>query len=198
MLALDTPFMIVTGLLTGLVFGFLLQRGGVTRYATILNQFLFRDFTVLKVMLTAIVTGAIGIWGMRALGMDVGLHVKSATLVPVVAGGLLFGVGMAVLGYCPGTGIAALGDGSRHAIPGLLGMIVGGGLFAELYPAIQEGFMALGELTRTPEGGSATNKLTAVDLTGLAPWWFIGGLLVVAVVVFLVVERIEAGRGRPA
>jgi len=195
--AFDTPFMIVTGILTGLAFGFLLQRGGVSRYAVILDQFLFRDFTVLKTMLTAIVTGAIGIWGMRAAGMDVGLSVKSATFGPVIVGGLLFGVGMAVLGYCPGTGVAALGDGSRHAIPGLLGMVVGGGLFAELFPVIQEGFMKLGEITR-PAGEGATSKLTAVDLTGLAPWWFIGGLLVVAIVVFLIVERIEAARGRPA
>ena len=82
MLAFDTPFMIVTGLLAGLAFGFLLQRGGVTRYSVILNQFLFRDFTVLKVMLTAIVTGAVGIWGMRAMGMDVAMSVKKAPGTP--------------------------------------------------------------------------------------------------------------------
>ena len=188
---------ILAGLFTGLVFGFLLQRGGVTRYGTIVNQFLFRDFTVLKVMLTAIVTGAVGIWGMRAMGMDISISVKSAAMGPVVVGGLLFGVGMAVLGYCPGTGMAALGDGSRHAIPGLLGMIVGGGLFAELFPAIQSGFMKLGYITREMDG-TVTDKLTAVDVTGLAPWWFIGGLTVVAIVVFVLIERIEAGRARAA
>jgi uncharacterized membrane protein YedE/YeeE len=188
---------ILAGLFTGLVFGFLLQRGGVTRYGTIVNQFLFRDFTVLKVMLTAIVTGAVGIWGMRAMGMDISISVKSAAMGPVVVGGLLFGVGMAVLGYCPGTGMAALGDGSRHAIPGLLGMIVGGGLFAELFPAIQSGFMKLGDITREIDG-TVTDKLTAVDVTGLAPWWFIGGLVVVAIVVFVLIERIEAGRARAA
>jgi uncharacterized membrane protein YedE/YeeE len=192
-----SPTGIITGIVTGLVFGFLLQRGGVTRYTTIVNQFLFRDFTVLKVMLTAIVVGAVGIYGMRAAGMDVGLHVKSAALVPVIVGGLLFGVGMAVLGYCPGTGAAAIGDGSRHAIPGLLGMIVGGGLFAEFFPAIQKGFMKLGDVTREVNG-STTDKLTATDLTGLAPWWFIAGLLVFSVVVFVLIERLEAGRRRLA
>mgnify|MGYP004136876501 CR=1 FL=1 len=59
---LDTPFMIVAGLLTGVVFGVLLQKAHVTRYEVIVGQFLFKDFTVLKVMLTAIVVGAVGVF----------------------------------------------------------------------------------------------------------------------------------------
>ena len=64
----DPPMLIVYGLVVGLVFGFLLQKGGVTRYQVIVGQFLLKDFTVLKVMLTAIVTGAVGIYGMRRSG----------------------------------------------------------------------------------------------------------------------------------
>ena len=119
MFDLASSQMIVYGLLAGFVFGFLLQKGGVTRYRVILGQFLLKDFTVLKVMFTAIVVGAVGIWGMRSAGMDFPMHVKNAAILANIVGGLIFGVGMAVLGYCPGTGIAAIGDGSRHAIPGL-------------------------------------------------------------------------------
>ena len=69
----DTPVLVIGGVLTGLFFGFLLQKGHVTRYNVIVGQFLFADFTVLKIMLTAIVTGAIGIYAMYGAGMIAGL-----------------------------------------------------------------------------------------------------------------------------
>ena len=184
---LASPLTIVYGLLTGLVFGFLLQRGGVTRYNVIVGQFLLKDFTVLKVMLTAIVVGAIGIWGMRAMGMDVPLHIKGATLAANAVGGLIFGVGMAVLGYCPGTGIAALGDGSRHAWAGVLGMFAGGAGFAYTYPALKDNLLQYADVTVTLAGKS-TDKITFADVSGLSPWWFIAGLAVVAVVIFVLLE----------
>lgn len=189
----DSPLMIVYGLLTGLVFGLLLHKAGVTRYQTILGQFLFKDFTVLKVMLTAIVTGAIGIWGMRAMGLDVPLHIKGATLVANVVGGLIFGVGMAVLGFCPGTGAAALGDGSRHAWPGLLGMFAGGTAFAYAYPFMKDNLLKAGDLVVTL-GDKTSDKITFADVSGLSPWWFIAGLAVVALVVFAAVEWLAPKR----
>ena len=188
MYSIDSWQMILFGIITGLVFGFLLQKAHVTRYQVILGQFLMKDFTVLKVMFTAIVVGAIGIWGMRAMGMNVPLQIKSATLVPNIVGGAIFGVGMALLGYCPGTGVAAIGDRSRHAIPGLIGMVVGGGIFAELYPSIQQTLMKSGDVI-LGEGEAATDKITLADLTALSPWWFIAGLAVVAVVIFLLLEK---------
>ena len=181
--------MIVYGVITGLIFGFLLHKGGVTRYNVIVGQFLFRDFTVLKVMLTAIVVGAVGIWGLRAAGMDIPLHLKSATLVANVVGGLIFGVGMAVLGFCPGTGVAAIGDGSRHAIPGLLGMFVGGAAFAYAYPALKDTVLLKGADVVVTLGDKQTDKVTFADVSGLSPWWFIAGLAVVAVGVFVLIER---------
>ena len=178
---------IAYGVFTGLVFGFLLQRGGVTRYRVIVGQFLFADFTVLKVMLTAIVVGAVGIWGMRSMGLDVPLHIKSAVLVTNILGGLFFGVGMVLLGYCPGTGVAALGDGSRHAWPGLLGMFAGGAAFAFVYPHIKDNLMKAGSLTATV-ADKTTNKLTLADVSGLSPWWFIAAIAAGALVVFVILE----------
>ncbi len=187
MYSFDTPFMIFTGILTGLVFGFLLQKAAVTRYQTILGQFLFKDFTVLKVMLTAIVVGSIGIWTMHSFGW-VELHIKPATLVPNIVGGLIFGVGMALLGFCPGTGIAALGDGARHAWPGLLGMLVGGAIYAETYHLLKDGFLKMGTIT-AEVAGESTNKVTLSDVSHLSPWLYVVGLAVIAIVVFVLIER---------
>lgn len=190
-----SPQMIVYGVLTGLVFGFLLQKGGVTRYQVIIGQFLFKDFTVLKVMLTAIVTGAIGIYGMRAMGMDFPLHIKPAAMAPVLVGGLIFGVGMALLGFCPGTGMAALGDGARDAWPGVIGMLVGGGVFAAFYPSIQNGFMKAWTLS-AEVAGKTSNKITLAELSHVSTWVYVIGVAVLAIVVFVLIEKF--GPKRPA
>ncbi|MFI4859840.1 MAG: YeeE/YedE thiosulfate transporter family protein [Phycisphaerales bacterium JB063] len=170
---------LLLGGLTGLVFGFLLQKGKVTRYETIVGQFLLRDFTVLKVMLTAMAVGAVGIYGMLQLGMIDGLHLKSAQVVNNVAGGLIFGVGMAVLGYCPGTGVAAIGDGARDAVPGVLGMLVGAALFAEVSPWVGRVLAPIGDW----------GKITFADVTGLSPWVFVAVLVAGAVAVFLLMRK---------
>lgn len=175
------PTTILMGGVVGFLFGFLLQKGGVTRYNVIVGQFMFKDFTVLKIMLTAVMVGSVGIYGMRALGFDIDLHVKTTALLGNVLGGLIFGVGMAVLGYCPGTAVAAIGEGSRHAIAGVLGMIVGAGLFAEAYPWIKSNILSVGNL----------GKVTFVDLTGFSPWFFIAGLLVAGICGLASLERWE-------
>lgn len=175
------PSIILMGGITGFLFGFLLQKGGLTRFNVIVGQFLLKDFTVLKTMMTAIIVGSIGIYGMRALGLDIGLHVKTTALLGNALGGLIFGVGMVVLGYCPGTAVAAIGEGSKHALPGVLGMIVGAGLFAEIYPWIKTNILVVGNL----------GKVTLPDVTGFSPWWFIISLLIVAIVGFVALERWE-------
>lgn len=118
------------GLSFGVVFGFLLQKGGVARYEVLMGQFFLTDFTVVKVMLTAIVVGMIGVFGLRAVGR-VKLHVKPTRYAANVVGGLLFGVGMGMLGYCPGTGAAALGQGSLDALAGMVGLVAGSYVYAE-------------------------------------------------------------------
>jgi hypothetical protein len=175
------PKTIALGALTGLIFGFLLQKGGVTRYNVIVNQFRFRDFTVLKTMLTAIVVGSIGVYGMLQAGMIPGLSVKAAELAMNAGGGLIFGVGMVLLGYCPGTALAAVGQGSRDAIVGIVGALVGAVLYTESYPF----------LSRTVEPVAKFGKITLPEITHLSPWVLIGGLAAVAVGVFLWIERAE-------
>ena len=174
-----SPGILLAGAATGLVFGFLLQKGGVTRFNVIVGQFLLRDFTMLKVMLTATIVGGIGIYGMRGAGMDFAMHVKSTALLANALGGLIFGGGMALLGYCPGTGVAALGDGSRHAIPGLLGMLFGAAIYAEVYPWVKAHVLTVGAL----------GKVTLADMSGIAPYWLLLALAAVAVAGFGLLKR---------
>jgi uncharacterized membrane protein YedE/YeeE len=175
---------LLLGALTGLVFGFLLQKGGLTRFRVIVGQFLLRDFTMLKVMLTAMIVGGVGIYAMRAGGMDVALHIKSTTVLGNVVGGLLFGAGMALLGYCPGTGIAALGDGSRHAWAGVLGMLAGAAVYAEAYPWVKANLLGVGDY----------GPQTLPEATGISTWIYFAALLAAALVGFRALRSLEARR----
>ena len=123
------------GLLSGLVFGFLLQKGGLTEYDVVLAQLVLTDFTVVKVMLSAILVGMIGVFVMRWRGL-VRLQIKPGSMGSTVLGGIIFGVGFAILGYCPGTAAAAFGAGAVDALVGMIGIVIGAGIFARLYPAL--------------------------------------------------------------
>lgn len=164
----------------GFIFGFLLQRGRVANYDVIVNQFRLRDFTVLKVMLTAIVVGGIGVLALRYLG-HASYHIKPANMLGVVLGSAIFGAGMVLYGYCPGTGIAAIATGSVHALVGFVGMLAGGILYALSFRWVSEHILNV----------AALGKLRLPDVTGLPDWgWFLI-LAAVALVVFVVIDRIN-------
>lgn len=136
---------LVWGLMFGIVFGFLLQKGGATKYDVIVGQLLLTDFTVLKIMLSAVLTGMIGIYLMKTLGW-VELYPKSGSIGKNIIGGLIFGIGFALLGYCPGTIAGAVGNGYLDAIVGgLAGILIGAGLFAALYLRLSQGILNKGD-----------------------------------------------------
>lgn len=143
------------GLVFGVVFGFLLQKGGVAKYHILIGVLILEDFTVIKVMLSAIIVGMIGIFAMYRLGM-VELHLKPTRYVANILGGLLFGVGFALIGYCPGTGAAALGQGNYDAIGGVLGLMAGSYLYAE----------ASATLSRSIEKWGDRGEMTLPELVG--------------------------------
>jgi hypothetical protein len=166
--------------LLGAVFGVLLHRGGVACHAVIVNQFRFRDFTVLKIMLTAIVVGGVGVLALNTAGLA-NAHIKATHLLGVVLGAGIFGVGMVTLGYCPGTAIAAAAAGSVHALVGLAGAIVGGVLYAFSFPWIAAKILPVGAL----------GKVRLPDVTGVPAWLWFTGLAIGAVLLFRVIERHE-------
>lgn len=112
----------------------------MTNYNVILRQLLLRDFTVVKIMLTAVMTGMIGIYLMKEFSL-VKLHPKSFYLKGIVAGGIIFGIGFAFLGYCPGTAAGALGTGSLHAFFGIIGILLGTEIFSVVYPSVKKSLM---------------------------------------------------------
>ena len=172
------PGGLALALLIGLAFGFLLHRGRVTSCDVIENQFRLEDHTVLKVMLTAIIVGGVGVM----LLVDGGFAKyapKDANLLGVAIGAVLFGVGMVFYGYCPGTGLAAIATGSIHALVGALGMIAGGILFALSFDWVKANILTVG----------AYGKIRLPDITGIsAPVWF-AGLTVLALAFFVWAER---------
>ncbi len=136
---------LVLGLCMGVVFGFLLQKGGVTVYDVIIGQLILEDFTVLKIMLAAVVVGMPGVYLLRSLGLAE-LHPKPGSIGSTIVGGLLFGVGFALLGYCPGTVAGAVGQGSLDALlGGVVGALIGAWVFAAAYPTLQDKILNKGD-----------------------------------------------------
>ena len=169
------------GLLFGLAFGFLLQKGGVAKYHVLIGVLLLEDFTVIKVMLSAIVVGMIGIFGLFSLGL-VKLHVKPTRYAANILGGLLFGIGFALLSYCPGTGAAALGQGNFDALAGVFGFMAGSYLYAEVS----------GLLGRTVLKWGDRGKLMLPELVRMSPATFVLIFAPLLVTVLVVLERFTA------
>jgi hypothetical protein len=167
---------LILGLIAGIFFGFLLQKGGVTRYSVILGQLLLKDFTVVKIMLSAVIIGTLGIHFLRSLGL-VQLHPKPGSFGTSVMGGLIFGVGFATLGYCPGTIAGAVGQGSLDAlVGGVAGILLGAGIFASLYHRLQKATLIKGDF----------GELTLPQLLKVNPWVVvIPAVILLAAILFL-------------
>lgn len=133
------------GLVTGLAFGALLQRGRLARYESIIGQLLGNDGRVLKAMGTAVAVGGVGFEALRRRG-HARPDLKPMKVGGVAGGAALFGSGLALLGYCPGTSVAAVGEGHRDALAGVLGMLAGAGAFVALYPKLAPLLDAGGDL----------------------------------------------------
>lgn len=116
--------------LFGMIFGFLLQKAGVAKYHVLIGQLTLEDFTVLKVMLSAIITAMIGL-RILSKSNQVKLHIKPLQPLANIGGGVIFGAGFALAGFCPGTGAAALGQGDFETLFYIAGMIIGSYLYAE-------------------------------------------------------------------
>jgi hypothetical protein len=124
-------------LIFGFLFGSIIQTAKLNKYNTISGMARLEDFTVAKAIAVAVGLGAI------LLSIEVGLgfatwHVKPILLVGIIFGGLIFGAGMAILGYCPGTLPISLGEGSIDALIGIVGAIVAGIVYSFIQPSIQD------------------------------------------------------------
>ena len=113
----------IAPLCIGFAFGWLLQKAGLAHYERIVNVFRFRDLAVLKFLLSALVTAAVGIRLLQGFGWAGDVPVPTTYVVGNLAGGVIFGVGMALSGFCPGTVAAGAGVGRPdYLIPGGVGL----------------------------------------------------------------------------
>ena len=147
----------------GTGFGFALERAGFGSARKLTAVFYLYDMAVVKVMFTAIVTAMTGISVLAAVGMlDLAeLYVEPTSLVAQVVGGLVFGAGFILGGYCPGTSIAAIATGRKDGIAFALGMLAGVLAYVELTPGIDDWIKA-----------NAQGEMTLPSVTGLPMGWF--------------------------
>jgi uncharacterized membrane protein YedE/YeeE len=123
-------------ILLGFLFGSILQYARLNRFNTISGVATLDDMTVAKAIAVAVGVGAI------LLNISIGFgwaayHVKPFILGGTMIGGLIFGAGMAVLGYCPGTLAISVGEGSTDALLGVAGGLLGGLVYTLVLPSIQ-------------------------------------------------------------
>lgn len=149
---------IVTGLLMGVVFGFALEKSRVFEPGVIVGQMQLRNFTMLKIFLSAVATGAVVLAALNGFGL-VKLQPKAALYAADAVGGVILGIGIALAGACPGTTLAQIGAGYRDALFTLFGGLAGAVAFSYAQPALNKTFLAQG-------GG----KLVFSDLLGV-PYW---------------------------
>lgn len=173
LVALSGP---ASGLLLGFGFGFVLERAGFGSGCKLTAQFRLTDWSVFKVMFTAIVFAAIGIYLSELAGWVKAdsIYVPAPYLWAVVAGGVLIGAGFAIGGYCPGTSAVGLMTGRLDALVFFAGLLIGTFAFASMFPWLDQ-LTTAGEL-------KAGDRLP--DVLGVPEWLVLGALVAAAVGVF--------------
>jgi hypothetical protein len=121
------------GLAIGIAFGAILQLGGASSYKKIMGSLLLKDLDIIKLILMAIAVGTVGIYALDLADMA-NMSIKPTYVVGITIAGLIFGVGFAVAGYCPGTCVIASAEGKTDAMVTVLGGLAGALLYALVYP----------------------------------------------------------------
>ena len=161
------------GLITGILFGFFLQKGRVIRYDKQIGALLLKDMTIVKFMLSHIAVAMVGVYFLYDMGV-VKLALKPMIMGSVVLGGLIFGLGWGLLGYCPGTSLGALGEGRWDSLWGIAGMLVGAGIYAEAFPYLQKTVLTWGNY----------GKITIPQVLGVNHWLVIVPFVLLTIMLF--------------
>jgi hypothetical protein len=166
----------LVAMVLGFGFGFVLERAGFGSGCKLTAQFRLTDWSVFKVMFTAIVFAAVGMYVLEQSGwLDAqSVYVPAPYLWAIVAGGAAIGAGFALGGYCPGTSAVGVMTGRIDALVFLLGILIGTFAFAGLFDQL-EALTVAGELTR---GDRLPEAL------GLPEWLVLAALVAAAVGVY--------------
>ena len=175
---------LAVALLLGAAFGWFLERGGLGNARKLAGQFYLADFTVFKVMFSAILTAMLGLFWLGRLGVvDVSrVYVPETFLLPQLVGGLVFGAGFVIGGLCPGTSCVAAATGRLDGLALISGMLGGIWLFGEAFPLIQRFYGATGHGT-----------LKLPGLLGVPQGAVVFAVVVIALGAFVAAGRFERG-----
>src|SRR5659263_362677 len=172
---------LIVGLLTGIAFGAILQRVGASSFEMIVNMLRLKDLTVLKFFFLALAAGSLGIYTLDSLG-TANIGIAPLYLLGITVGGLIFGVGWAISGYCPGTSLVAMGEGKIDAAITVLGGLVRALTWDWIKPLLVD---PLNFNANLPDVLGVKPLLVAIVLTA-------------AIVAFVIhLDRVDAGR-KPA
>ncbi|NMT63169.1 DUF6691 family protein [Marinobacter orientalis] len=180
---------VASGLLAGFLFGFALENAGFGSPRKLTGQFRLEDWSVFKVMFTAVIVAALLLWVSKQFGLmgSGSYYVPTPFYAAMGVGGLLIGAGFAIGGYCPGTSVAGLAGGRIDAIVFMAGMVLGTALFAAWFAPLEKLYLA----TPGPQGQ------TLMDLTGIPEWLIILVLAAMAWGGFRLGSRLERKLGGP-
>lgn len=130
-------------ILVGFVFGIVLTKSEAVSWYRIYEMFLFQSFHMYGIIMVAIVTGVIGIQIITRKnikdieGLPIEIIAKEPGSTRFWVGGILFGLGWALVGSCPGPIFILLGAGFLPMILVLFGALFGTflyGLFKNKLP----------------------------------------------------------------
>lgn len=161
-------------LLVGIAMGFLIQRVGASSPRMILKNLRLENLSIIKFMALTIAVGMLVSFGLNAIGVTMHFEIKPTYVIGVALGGLIFGVGFAVGGYCPGTCVVGVGEGRKDAWFAVGGGIVGSIAFTLLYGTI------LGPIIQPMDYGKLT-LFEALHLPALVVALVMGILMLVVI-----------------
>jgi uncharacterized membrane protein YedE/YeeE len=176
---------LVVALVLGAAFGWFLERGGLGDARKLAGQFYLTDFTVFKVMFSAILTAMLGLFWLGKLGVvDVSrVYVPETYLLPQLVGGLVFGAGFVVGGLCPGTSCVAAATGRLDGFALAAGMLGGVWLFGEAFAMLERFYVS-----------TSRGTLTLPALLGVPHGVVVFALTAIALGAFVGAERFERAR----
>jgi uncharacterized membrane protein YedE/YeeE len=170
----------IIALVLGIFFGFSLNKAGLTKYNKIVNVYRFTDMAVLQFMMTALIVSMSGLYILRELGVVTFPSVPATYIAGNIVGGVIFGLGMALSGYCPGTCAAGAGEGKvDYIIPGFLGFLVGAVIYGLTYEYVFPQISAIANYGNT----------IIPDLWNINPFLFITFFALTSLLLFYLIER---------
>ncbi len=136
---------LLLGLITGIIWGYIFQRARILRFEKHIGLLTLKDLTILKFLLTGVIVGAVGVNLLAHFGL-VTYAIKPTHVLANLLGGVIYGLGWAILGYCPGTTGGALAEGTYDGFFGILGGLVGAAVFAHTYDFWAAKVLPVGDL----------------------------------------------------